>query len=134
MGEEEDMMDLEATKTLGGARGVPNEADCKKDPSNQVHVPRGRVNPEGEVKRAWESGKLESSAYRDSERTSRVAPGLVQSVLFVRKRCRKPLSDNCLRSDAMGLTCYPPHWERTCDVVLIPWWMVTAYLYISMSC
>jgi len=41
VGEEEDMVDPEATSALGGARKAPNEADCQGDPRNKVHVPRG---------------------------------------------------------------------------------------------
>jgi len=41
VGEEEDMVDPEATSALGGRRKAPNEADCQGDPRNKAHVPRG---------------------------------------------------------------------------------------------
>jgi len=43
VGEEEDMVNPEATGALGGARGGPNKADSLRDPINQVRNPRGRV-------------------------------------------------------------------------------------------
>ena len=43
VGEEEGMVDLEAMRVRGGARGAPNEVNRQRDPINQVHVPRGRV-------------------------------------------------------------------------------------------
>ena len=41
VGEEEDMVNPEATSALGGTREVPNKAGCQGDPRNKVHVPRG---------------------------------------------------------------------------------------------
>jgi len=41
VGEEEDMVDPEATSALGGAREAPNEVDCQGDPRNKIHVQRG---------------------------------------------------------------------------------------------
>ena len=41
VGEEEDMVNPEATSALGGARKAPNEADCQGDLRNKVNVQRG---------------------------------------------------------------------------------------------
>ena len=43
MGEEKDMVNLEAISALGGARGVPIEVDRRGDPRNKVCGLRGRV-------------------------------------------------------------------------------------------
>jgi len=43
VGEEEDIVNPEATSALGGARGAPNKADRLSDPRNQVCSLRGRV-------------------------------------------------------------------------------------------
>jgi len=41
VGEEEDMVDPEATSALEGTRKAPNKVDCQGDPRNKIHVPRG---------------------------------------------------------------------------------------------
>jgi len=43
VGEEEGMVDLEAMRVRGGARGAPNEVNRQMNPINQVHIPRDQV-------------------------------------------------------------------------------------------